>query len=93
MRRVFIIIVMLLMLLFLLSTVLEAPRFGDGTSPCNNYVSKKYIEDAPTETGVVNVVTGIILDYRAFDTLGETTVIFTAVIAVMAVLGKGGEEH
>lgn len=93
MRKVFVFLTMFLMLVLLLSTVYEAPSLGSSASPVNNYVSKKYIEDAQDETSAVNVVTGIILNYRAFDTLGESTVIFAAVIAVMAVLGKGRECH
>ncbi len=93
MRKVLITLTMSLMIIILLLTVSESPRFGSEDSPVHNYVSRKYIEGSPADTGAVNVVTGIILNYRAFDTLGESTVIFTAVIAVMAVLSKGGNGH
>ena len=39
------------------------------------------------ETGVPNVVTAILASYRAFDTLGEVAVIFTAGVAVMILIG------
>ncbi|MEW6307485.1 MAG: hydrogen gas-evolving membrane-bound hydrogenase subunit E [Bacillota bacterium] len=73
--------------------VLEMPAMGDPSSPANNTVARKYVEDARTDTASINAVTAIIFDYRAYDTLGETTVLFTAVIAVFAVLAgtrRGG---
>jgi len=46
----------------------------------------RYLNDGMQETGAVNLVAGIILDYRAFDTLGESHVLFTAAIAVLILL-------
>lgn len=46
-------------------------------------VGQKYIEKAPQETGAANVVTSIVWGYRGYDTLGETTILFTAVVAVI----------
>ena len=39
------------------------------------------------ETGVPNIVTAVLASYRGFDTLGEVTVIFTAAVAVMLLIG------
>ncbi|MDK2920012.1 MAG: hypothetical protein PWQ37_2745 [Candidatus Petromonas sp.] len=72
----------------LLIGVSELPHFGQEDNPANNYVAHRYIEKATKETGAMNIVTGIILDYRAFDTFGEATVLFTGVIAVLIVLKK-----
>ena len=47
---------------------------------------QKYIEDGMKDTGAVNIVAGMILDYRAFDTLGESFVLFTAVTCVLVLL-------
>ena len=61
------------------------PKFGD----CNltwNYVSRYYIENALVDTKAVNAVTGMILDYRAFDTLGESFVLFSGVTCVLILL-------
>ena len=44
------------------------------------------------ETGAANLVASVILDYRAFDTLGEATVLFTAVMGVLAVVRKVGRK-
>ena len=51
-------------------------------------MTKRYIEDGLSETGAVNIVAGMILDYRAFDTLGESHVLFTALVCVMILLRK-----
>ena len=47
-----------------------------------------YIAAARDETGASNVVTSIVFDYRGFDTLGEASVLFTAVLGVGLVLRK-----
>ena len=62
----------------MLITVSELPSFGEADNPANNEVSQKYIEDAMEDTGAVNIVAGMILDYRAFDTFGESTVLFSS---------------
>ena len=49
-------------------------------------VARRYIEHGLEETGAINIVSGMILDYRAFDTLGESHVLFTALICVMILL-------
>ncbi len=71
---------------FLLQTVAHMPRFGAADVPGNNLVIKRYIERGLQETGAVNIVAGMILDYRAFDTLGESTVLFIAACAVLILL-------
>jgi multisubunit Na+/H+ antiporter MnhB subunit len=48
--------------------------------------SKTYLEKGSTETGAMNMVSAVILDYRAYDTLGEATVLFTAIIGALAIL-------
>lgn len=70
----------------LLLSVAQLPVFGDPNSPVNNVVSQRYIEDGLEETGAVNIVAGMILDYRAFDTLGESHVLFVAACSVLMLL-------
>jgi len=67
---------------------LEMPHFGDPDAPIHTHVAPRYIEDSPQEIGVPNMVTSILASYRGYDTLGETTVIFTAGIAVLALLWR-----
>lgn len=72
---------------FLLRGVGDLPAWGDPHSPANaSPVSRHYLTQTGTETAVPNVVTAILADYRGYDTLFETVVIFTAGIAVMAIL-------
>ena len=55
-------------------------------------VSEFYPLNAVSGTGAINVVSSIILDYRAYDTLGEATVLFTAVIGVLTVMRSVGKK-
>lgn len=70
----------------LLITVSYLPPHGGADNPVNNEVSQRYIEDGVAETGAVNAVSGMILDYRAFDTFGESAVLFVAIISVVMFL-------
>ena len=66
---------------------IDIPNFGDPDAPPQTHVAPYYIEKSMPETGVPNVVTAILASYRAFDTLGEVAVIFTAGVAVMILIG------
>ena len=70
----------------LLMTVSYLPPSGDPANPVNNVVSERYIEQGLQETGALNIVSGMILTYRAFDTFGETNVLFIATCCVMILL-------
>jgi multicomponent Na+:H+ antiporter subunit B len=73
----------------LLYVVANMPTMGDADNPTNSSeVIERYLEKAEEETHVVNVITGIILNYRGYDTMGEVSVIFCALAAVLAVLGR-----
>ena len=72
----------------LLATVAELPPFGHERNPANNEVVRRYVEHGGHETGAQNIVAGLILDYRAFDTFGESSVLFTAACSVLMMLGK-----
>ncbi|HCI74210.1 MAG TPA: hypothetical protein DHV42_06700 [Lachnospiraceae bacterium] len=69
----------------LLYTISLLPRYG-AENPRATEVVSRYVEKGIEETGAVNIVSGMILDYRAFDTLGESHVLFTALICVMILL-------
>lgn len=88
MQKIISIALTLIIISILLVGVNELPSFGKEDNPANNYVAHKYIEDTTEDTGGLNIVTGIILDYRAFDTFGEATVLFAGIIAVLIVLKK-----
>ncbi len=75
---------------FLLSAVLALPPYGAADNPPHNEVMERYVSRGLDETGAVNTVAGVILDYRAFDTLGESHVLYTAATAVMILLLAAG---
>ena len=77
----------------LLETASYLPPFGHPDNPVNNEVSQRYIEKGMEETGAVNIVAGMILDYRAFDTLGESNVLFVAACSVLILLRISSEKN
>lgn len=81
----------LVIVTFLMTTVVQLPPFGAVDNPTNNEVAERYLEKGLEETGAVNMVAGMILDYRAFDTFGESTVLFVAACSVLLLLKLG--EH
>ena len=78
----------LCLLVALLVMVRYLPPFGSPDNPAHNEVPRRYIEQGIKENGALNIVAGMILDYRAFDTFGESCVLFAAVCAVLALLRK-----
>jgi len=62
--------------------------WGDPQAPASRHVSPYYIENTLKETSVPNIVTAVLADYRSFDTMFETIVIFTAGIACMLILRR-----
>lgn len=65
---------------------LDMPYFGSAQAPVHQHVAPRYINDSMEEVGVPNIVTSVLASYRAFDTLGEVVVIFTAGMGVLALL-------
>ncbi len=66
---------------------LDMADYGDSTAPIHNHVAPKYLAEGEQKTGVPNIVTAVLASYRGYDTLGEVTVIFTAGIGVVLLLG------
>lgn len=81
------------MVVMLVVAVSYLPTFGDPNNPVNNEVADRYITSGLQETGAVNIVTGMILDYRAFDTLGESHVLFIATCTVLILLRSDKKEE
>lgn len=82
----------LVMLCALLGTAWDMPRFGSEENPTVNEVSGHYVGRAEHETGAENVIAGMILNYRGFDTFGESCVLFLAVCCVMQLLWNTGAD-
>ncbi len=73
--------------LLLLAATFDLPYMGDVTAPAYQHVAPRYIHESPVEVGLPNMVTSVLASYRGYDTLGEVTVIFTAGISVLALIG------
>jgi len=65
---------------------IDLPPFGRAENPQNLHVAPYYIKNSEHETGSPNIVTAVLASYRGYDTLGETTVIFTGGIGVLILL-------
>jgi multicomponent Na+:H+ antiporter subunit B len=93
MKQVIVALALLLGFTVLLVAVVNMPPMGSPnnitmTGPPGRAPVPRYLKEAPEETGAENVITGIILNYRGYDTSGEVTVIFTALLGVLAVLNR-----
>lgn len=81
------VVVTLLGAILILGT-LDMPYYGDPGAIIHSYLVPRYIEGATTEFGIPNIVTNVLASYRGYDTLGETTVVLTAAVGVMLLLGS-----
>ncbi len=70
----------------------DFPAWGDPDAPASTYLSPTYIEEAVSQTHVPNIVTAVLGDYRGYDTMFETVVIYCAGMAVACVLWRKREE-
>ena len=75
-------------LLVALKSLRDLPEFG---YPLMR-VAQTYLTGGLSTTGATNLVSAVILDYRAYDSLGEATILFTAVIGVLTVLRRKGRK-
>jgi multicomponent Na+:H+ antiporter subunit B len=71
----------------LVLATMSMPTWGDPASPASVHVSPRYLEQAVAETATPNAVTAVLGDYRSLDTLIEVTVVFTAAMAIVLLLG------
>jgi len=65
---------------------LDMPPYGDPANPAHHHVAPHYLEESEHEIGIPNVVTSVLASYRGYDTMGETTVIFAAMVGVLLML-------
>ncbi len=68
---------------------LDMPPFGDPSNVIHHHVADHYIEESGHEIGIPNIVTSVLASYRGYDTMGEITVIFAAVVGVLLLLARG----
>jgi multicomponent Na+:H+ antiporter subunit B len=86
MKKILTTSIFLLLFLVLAYNILMMPGNLGVNAPSYNDTVTYYIENALRETGSVNIISAVITDYRGFDTLGETIVLFIAVVAVTSIL-------
>lgn len=87
-------IVLLVVIICIAWSVVDLlPVIGDPASPPNAHVSQVYIEEGPEATNSPNLVTGVLADYRGFDTLLETTVMYLAGFSVAMILSNRLKRH
>jgi len=67
----------------------QLPPFGDPDNPAHHHVAPYYLEHSLEDTEIPNTVTPILASYRGYDTMGETTVVFTALVGVLLLLARG----
>lgn len=75
-------IIVMVTLIVLSATFIIAALSVPFGSPAISDMDDYFIVHGQEQTGANNIVTSIVFDYRGFDTLGEASVLFTAVIGV-----------
>lgn len=85
MNRLLIVLILFAAAVPMLAGIAGLPRPGDSAAPVHTHVAAHYVAEGVRETGASNLVTGVLLNYRAFDTFGEVMVIFAALAAVSGV--------
>ncbi len=88
MRRLMVVFIIVIYLGVLGAAVAEMPEFGNPNNPVHNEVAERYIREGVNDTGILNMVSAIIVDYRAFDTLGEVTVLLVGITGLLIVLSQ-----
>lgn len=82
------VLLVVLLFYFFRTSIITLDLFGEGTVR----MAGPYIEGAAEKTGSANLVTGVIFDFRGYDTLGEATVLVTAVLGVLTILRVKGKK-
>ena len=83
------IIITVVLFYFYYKAIHNLSPFGESTLR----MASAYIDGATDKTGSANLVTGVIFDFRGYDTLGEATVLVTAVLGVLAILRLHGKKQ
>jgi multisubunit Na+/H+ antiporter MnhB subunit len=86
MKKILTYTMFILLFLILVINILMMPGDRGVNSPSYNDTVHHYLNESVNETGATNIVAAILADYRAFDTLGETIVLFTSIVAVASIL-------
>ncbi len=91
-REFFGVIVSVAVLIFILfagvKVFSDLPKFGSPLALSEDTASVAYLRDGQSQTGAANIVASVILDFRAYDTLGEATVLFASILGAVVILRK-----
>ena len=91
-REFFGVIVSVAVLIFILFAGIKVfgdlPKFGSPVALSENTASVAYLQDGLEQTGAANIVASVILDFRAYDTLGEAAVLFASILGAVVILRK-----
>ncbi len=82
------ILFILVFLWFFIASIQQLDVFGKSTLR----MAGPYIEGAAQKTGSANLVTGVVFDFRGYDTMGEAVVLVTAVLGVLTILRLKGKK-
>jgi multicomponent Na+:H+ antiporter subunit B len=85
---ILVVVFALFLLYFFKESIFTLDHFGEHVTR----MSTAYIKKAAEQTGSANLVTGILFDFRGYDTLGEATILFTAVIGILTILRAKGKK-
>ncbi|MFH1542750.1 MAG: hydrogen gas-evolving membrane-bound hydrogenase subunit E [bacterium] len=85
MKRILPIIILLILAFFIFNAV----DIDYGVSRAT--ISQYFLDNGVADTGALNIVTAIYLNYRAYDTLGEASVFFAAALGIFMLLRKAGQ--
>lgn len=86
--RGFTITVLALMTGLFCSSVLFLPMIGNTDSAPQTHITPVYISQSQIDTGSPNIVTATLADYRGFDTMWETTVMYLSGLTAVLILSK-----
>jgi multisubunit Na+/H+ antiporter MnhB subunit len=83
----------IILVVFTAGMSVDMPKFGVPVMDrFADAPSNTYLRSGLTETGASNIVTAVLLDFRAYDTLGEATALFCAIIGALAVLRRQSQK-
>ena len=92
MKKLLALIITIITGILLIYGAKDLPNWADPNQPASTHLSPRYIEEIIHTTGVPNMVTAVLADYRGYDTMFETAVIFTAGIAVIMLLRRSTQD-
>jgi len=87
-RKIMVLAALVVIGIVLLYAVGKMPPMNSRNTPDKTHVVPRYLNEGESEGGAKNIITGVILNYRGYDTMGEVTVIFSALCATIALLDR-----